>query len=168
MPSTIEVCGEFVKLALASEAHVALSRGMTGRPPARFNRLGQDALYLSPDAMSANVAIGQYIRPDDPPRVLLRFNVGRCRLFDLRHPDAAVIYVDAARPWQAPLAAGEDPASWRASDLLRAQGFIGLVDPSRRRPGLWHITLFRWNDGVGPDVRLVGPPEPFTPIPGLR
>lgn len=29
----------------------------------------------------------------------------------------------------------------------------GLIDPSRKRPGLWHLTLFDWNRATKPSVR---------------
>ena len=52
-----EVSGEFVKIVWADDPDVHLMRGAPERPPARFNRRGQDALYLSPDIESAKVAI---------------------------------------------------------------------------------------------------------------
>jgi hypothetical protein len=60
------------------------------------------------------------------------------------------------------------PDSWQAADDLRRRGHVGLIDPSRRRAGLWHITLFNWNDGIGPAVRLIGEPRPITVVPDLR
>lgn len=88
-----EVSGNFFKIGLAGEeARIHLARGDPDRPAARFNRKGQDALYLSPDKESARVAIGQYVAEDDPPRVLLSFEVERCELFDLREPYAAATY----------------------------------------------------------------------------
>jgi RES domain-containing protein len=117
---------------------------------------GQDALYLSPDAASARVAIGEYVKPGDRPRVLLTFMVQPCQVFDLRHPAAAEVYALAGQPWQKPIAQGVPPPSWAAADSLRAAGHVGLIDPSRRQPGLWHITLFRWNTAGAPTVRCVG------------
>jgi RES domain-containing protein len=135
---------------------VVLARGLPHRPAARFNRPGQDALYLSPDEISARVAIGEYVKADDRPRVLLRYEVERCALFDLRHPDAAAVYELARQPWQSALARGDEPKSWTAADDIRQRGHAGLIDPSRRQPGLWHITLLRWNEAGGPRVRRVG------------
>ena len=51
--------------------------------------------------------------------------------------------------------AGEEPSSWAVRESLEAAGAHGLIDPSRTAPGLWHLTLFRWNDDGGPRVRLV-------------
>ncbi len=163
-----EVSGTFVKIAFAEDADVSLMRGDPDRPAARFNRTGQDALYLSPDQTSAAVAIGQYVTPDDPPRVLLSFAVEPCKLLDLRHPDAADLYSRARQPWQSALAAGRDPEPWSAADAVRASGHAGLIDPSRRRAGLWHITLFRWNDIGAPTIRRAGPPTPVSLAPDIR
>lgn len=162
------VGGAFVKIAFAHEIDIVLAQGLPHRPAARFNRRGQDALYLSPDAISANVAIGEYIKPDDPPRVLLRLELTRCNLYDLRHPSAAPLYALAGRPWQSALDAGFEPSSWHAADRLRADGHIGLIDPSRRRPGVWHITLFCWNEAGGPLVTLLDEAQPINAVPDLR
>ena len=163
-----EVSGTFVKIVWADDPDVHLSKGAPDRPLARFNRTGQDALYMSPDVESARVAIGQDVRPEDRPRVVLTFEVERCKLFDLRNPEAAEIYSVAAQPWRRLVAHGADAPSWQAADQLREAGHIGLIDPSRRRPGLWHITLFRWNESGAPTVRRVGEPELVQAIPDYR
>jgi RES domain-containing protein len=163
-----EVSGVFVKIAFATAADVVLARGVPDRPAARFNKVGQDALYLSPDEESAKVAIGEYVKADDPPRVLLRFDVERCSLFDLRHPSAANVYELARQGWRRALANSVEPASWGAADDIRRSGHVGLIDPSRRRPGLWHITLLRWNEPGAPRVRQLGDPTPIEVSVGFR
>nr|WP_250892925.1 hypothetical protein [Curtobacterium flaccumfaciens] len=36
----------------------------------------------------------------------------------------------------------------------------GLIDPSRKSPGLWHLALFRWSVADDtPTVRLLGAPR---------
>jgi RES domain-containing protein len=153
--------GEFVKIAVAGHEDLLLNRGEKLRPPARFNRLGQDALYLSPHEEAARVAIGEYVRPDDPPRLLLRYHVAACDLLDLRLPENAALYELAKQPWQPPHRAGKAPPSWGAADEIRQRGIKGLIDPSRRRPGLWHITLFNWNAADAPNVTRVGRAVPI-------
>ena len=154
-----EIAGEFVRIVYADELALTLNRGDPARAAARFNRCGQDALYLSPDETSARVAIGEYVKATDRPRVLLRFEISACQLFDLRADKAAAIYALAAQPWQPAVARGEEPRSWQAADELRQVGHLGLIDPSRQNPGLWHITLFHWNEPGAPTVRAVGKPE---------
>ncbi|WP_282611291.1 RES family NAD+ phosphorylase [Pelagibius sp. Alg239-R121] len=164
-----DVSGRFVKIALSGvDIDIHLERGRSCRPPARFNRKGQDALYLSPNEESARVAIGQYVVEGGPPRGLFTFEVDYCKLFDLRNPQAAPVYEDARQPWQCELEAERIPRSWGAADELRNAGHLGLIDPSRRRPGLWHITLFRWNEPGAPSVRMVGNPRPIEIIPNYR
>jgi hypothetical protein len=41
-------------------------------------------------------------------------------------------------------------------------GDAGLIDLSRRRPGLWHVILMRWNEPGAPRVRRVGTPVPIS------
>ncbi len=148
------VKGTFVKIAARGDDSLVLQKGQAARPAARFNRQGEDALYLSPDELSARVAIGQYVTEHTRERQLLTYDIGEGRLCDLRHPDAASLYELARQPWLGDLAAGNSPASWTAADRIREDGYDGLIDPSRRRPGLWHITLFRWNEQNAPEVTL--------------
>src|SRR5689334_6782067 len=117
-----EVAGIFVKIVFAIDADISLARGLAHRPAGRFNRVGQDALYLSPDELSARVAIGEYVNPGDAPRHLLTYQVERCSLFDLRHPSAASVYDLARQPWRERLAVGEEPKSWDAADQIRRSG----------------------------------------------
>ena len=60
----------------------------------------------------------------------------------------------AAAPWQEDVAAGMAPASWEVRDRLIELGAHGLIDPSRKRPGLWHLTLFSWNQPGAASVLL--------------
>jgi RES domain-containing protein len=160
-----EVAGIFVKIAFAAEVDMVLARGHANRPAARFNRRGQDALYLSPDETSARVAIAEYVSANDPARVLLRYEVERCQLFDLRHQDASQVQALARQNWRATFERGSEPTSWVAGDMVRQAGHVGLIDPSRRRPGLWHITLLRWNAADAPRVERVGSPIPIAITP---
>ena len=71
-----------------------------------------------------------------------------------RSQEAAGIHLaDAVAPWQEVVAAGETPRSWIVRDRLVGLGANGLIDPSRKSPGLWHLVLFRWNDAGAPTVR---------------
>lgn len=164
----VEVSGCFVRIEAAEANGVALQKGRPDRPPARFNRRGQDALYLSPDAESAHVAIGGDVTCGDTSRVLVPYKLTSSKLVDLRSKNAAGVYDLARRPWRSALESGEDPPSWIAADIVRASGAVGLIDPSRRRPGLWHVILFRWNEPGAPGVSLDGPPKEFAVTPGYR
>lgn len=159
-----EIGGSFVRIDFAEAAARALTRGAPDRPAARFNRQGEDALYLSPDAETAWLGIRSTAAAVGRQRVVLRLRVGRARVLDLRHPSAAAIYAEACQPWRSALADGREPASWKAADAVRRAGLDGLIDPSRQTPGRWALTLFRWNAPDAPRVRQAGRPEPFRPF----
>jgi len=160
-PTDLTAARSCVKIISLGDEDVILQKGLPDRPAARFNRPGQDALYLSPDELSARVAIGQYVTASNRDRLLLPVELGACRLLDLRSGTHQDLYALARQPWIAALEAGDTPASWQAADAVRDRGYDGLIDPSRRRPGLWHITLFRWNEPGAPDVRISGPACPI-------
>ena len=48
--------------------------------------------------------------------------------------------------------AGEVPSSWAVRRRLEEAGAHGLIEPSRTAPGLWHLTLFCWNEDGAPRV----------------
>lgn len=75
---------------------------------------------------------------------------------------AGVELADAIAPWQEIVAAGGTPPSWTVRDRLLAAGANGLIDPSRKSPGLWHLVLFRWNETDAPIVRLAASPPATT------
>lgn len=163
-----EVSGVFVKIVFASDLAIQLKRGLVDRPAGRFNRVGQDALYLSPSVTAARVAMGGYVKDGDPDRVLLQYQVDGCKLYDLRHADAAKIYAQARQGWRDVFAVGQSPESWGAADQVREINHVGLIDPSRRRPDFWHITLFQWNESEAPIVKRIGMPIPISVEPDYR
>lgn len=85
-------------------------------------------------------------------------------IVDLRDANAleaaGIDLADAVAPWQDIAAAGGTPSSWTVRDRLLDAGANGLIDPSRKSPGLWHLVLFRWNEADAPIVRLAGQPRP--------
>lgn len=89
-------------------------------------------------------------------RCVLRFDVNATDVFDLRVPDAlAEVRRNAGEPfgeWQSIAASGGEPSSWRARDWMESCGAKGLIDPSRKEPGLWDLVLFRWNVADAPTV----------------
>lgn len=89
---------------------------------------------------------------------IVEVEVEAAGIVDLRDPDAlkaaGIDLADAIAPWQELAAAGGTPTSWAVRDRLLEIGANGLIDPSRKRPGLWHLVLFRWNEADAPTVRL--------------
>ena len=93
---------------------------------------------------------------DGPSHELLAFEVHADRIFDLRNHTrcfaAGFDPADAEEPWDEILAAGGTPPSWGVADQLQRLGANGLIDPSRRVPGRWHLVLFGWNKLGSPMV----------------
>jgi RES domain-containing protein len=124
-------------------------------------------------ALAGSRSAGRYSRPDQPTLYLssamaahrgsraeeletLAFEVEAERIVDLRDREAlgrlGIDPADASATWQQVAAEGGTPPSWQVRDRLEQLGANGLIDPSRRSPGLWHLVLFRWNEVGAPTV----------------
>ena len=156
------ISGEFVKIVFADQVDIILQRNLPNRPAARFNRRGQDALYLSVDEDSARVAMKKYVSKSDPPRVLIRYMIQSCQLINLGHVDARELHLQSRSDWKDAIERGGNPPSWQVADKLRESNEVGLIDPSRQNPKLWHVTLLRWNEPNAPQVTMVGQAMPIT------
>ncbi len=161
MASLQQVGGCFFRSVLADRANRVLD------PPSpssagRYHRLGQPALYMSPTAEWASIAVSGYMREDGLARVVVPLLVSAAFVADQHDPTACRalgIEPDASNEsWRPALAAGREPASWRNADAARAAGADGIIDRSRLIPGGWHLALFRWNRLGGPSVTVAGEP----------
>lgn len=130
----------------------------------RYHRLGQAALYFTPEPDWATIAIGRYLLADGISRVVVPLELDHADVFDQRHPAAcAALGIDPQQSqvrWNDELAAGREPPSWQASDAARAAEAQGIIDVSRGILGGWHVCLFAWNVPGAPQVRVAGDPEP--------
>ena len=121
-------------------------------PVGRFHHSGQFAIYTSLTPEGCAVAIARYLRPDDPPRVVVPLQVQAARLADLRgRPEVSVV-------WQDGWADGVPSPTWAVSDAVRAAGAEGMLYSSRSRPDLSHMVLF------DPAV-ILGQSRPILPFP---
>ena len=164
-----QISGVFVRICSADHIELALKRNAPERPEARYNRRGQNALYLAVNEESARVAMRKYAKDIDTPLFLVKYEVEACRLVDLRHQDLCDYKDLASQDWQSAIEKGYDPTSWQVADLFRSNQEIGLIDPSRKDPEKWHVTLFRWNEIGAPKITIVSEPTPvylniFNPI----
>ena len=118
------------------------------RAPGRYSRGNQKTLYLSASRAGTEAAMIAHQNCETRPQCTLRFHVQAENIFDLRDEQALHdVRVAAGDPfvnWQEVVAKGQEPLSWRVRDWVEAQGAMGLIDPSRRAPGLWHLVLFQW------------------------
>lgn len=131
------------------------------RSAGRYSRPQEPTLYLSSSRAGVDAAMIAHRKARSPKLETLELEVRASNIVDLRD-DAALAALgvsrdDAVAPWQEAVAAGGTPSSWRVRDKLSVAGANGLIDPSRKRPGLWHLVLFRWNmEDNAPTVRILG------------
>lgn len=155
--------GRFWRSIFAAEAGQVLrgARSIEGR----YHHGGQPALYISPTPEHSRIAIEAYLRPGDPPRVIVPLDLANASLVDVR--DAAVqralglTGAEAGTPWQPERSAELPATSWIASDAARACGADGMIYAARSDATRWHIVLFRWNVPGGATVLQNDPPIPF-------
>lgn len=118
----------------------------------RYSAIGQPTLYLSSSPEGVEVAMQAHRGQRAPATEILRIRVTASNIVDLRDPvalqHAGIDINDAIAPWQEIVGAGGIPRSWRVRQQLEALGAAGLIDPSRKAPGLWHLVLFRWNQNA--------------------
>lgn len=157
----IEIGGKFVRICSENQIESVLERHSPERPEARYNRRGQDTLYLTPTESSARTAMMKYAKKIKSPLFLVRYEIETCFLVDLRHPFFQDYRDLLGSDWQKAIEKGSEPPSWQVSDRLRQANQVGLLDPSRKNPAIWHIVLFRWNEAGAPNVRVVGDPTPI-------
>ena len=129
------------------------------RAPGRYSSAEERALYLSASPEGVDAAMLAHHRPDGPVRTVVSLQVEADRLFDLRDAErcaaVGVCLADATGPWQDIVAAGGAPPSWQVARRLREIGAHGLIDPSRKAPGLWHLVLFGWNREGWPTITVL-------------
>lgn len=127
------------------------------RSPGRYSPPDTTTLYLSSSLEGVAVAMMAHTDHRAPQLEVLQFEVEAERIVDLRdHQVLARMGVDpadAAADWQELVAAGGSPSSWKVREVLESFGARGLIDPSRKQPHLWHLTLFSWNTDGAPTVR---------------
>ncbi len=158
--------GRFYRITFATDAH-RVSSGVIHHE-GRFHHDGEAAFYCSPTIQAASDAVAIYLKPNDPPRVIIPLDVSGAKICDLRETDTcAALGIDPETPsvpWASQRQKGIPATSWQASDAVRNSGADGMIYTSRRHPRLhWHLVLFNWNTECGAQVRVAGPPEPLVP-----
>lgn len=135
------------------DSAVAGSRG-----PGRYSSAEEPTLYLSSSPEGVRAAMIAHRDERTPVLETVEISVEADRIFDLRSSQArrwaGVELEDALAPWKGVLTSGQQPPSWAVRHRLESLGAQGLIDPSRKAPGLWHLVLFSWNDDGAPQVRL--------------
>ena len=152
----VDVCGTFYRAVDPVYEHAALTGS---RSAGRYSPPDVPTLYLSSSRKGVAAAMQKHADDRTPTLTVLSFEVRATRIADLRDVTAmaelGVAADDAFGDWQQELEVGRAPASWRVREQLESMGAQGLVDPSRKSPGLWHLTLFEWNTASAPTVRPI-------------
>lgn len=127
----------------------------------RWNRPGQEALYLSVDHATA---VSEYHQNLVRPGTLATYEVQSTAIVDFTNPATAQPYGSPAEllfaEWRSIVAIGKaEPLSWQVIDMLIAQGADGLLFPSAQLRGSKNLVLWRWSDkpGSGAHVGLLDP-----------
>ncbi|CAN5627397.1 RES family NAD+ phosphorylase [soil metagenome] len=113
----------------------------------RFNPRGKPALYLAltVEGMFSEMGYGFVERFE--PLTVCAYDVDVEGIVDLR----TAPMVDMAGPWEADIAEGREPASWRLAKRLMAEEHVGILVPSfahGAQPGMANLVLWKW----GPDL----------------
>lgn len=128
------------------------------RSAGRYSRPNQPTLYLSSSVEGVEAAMIAHKDDRAEELEIIELKVEASRIVDLRDVAAlatlGITQAEAAAPWQEAARSGRTPPSWIVRDRLVALGANGLIDPSRKRPGLWHLVLFRWNLTDAPVVQV--------------
>ncbi|MBT1608688.1 RES domain-containing protein [Curtobacterium flaccumfaciens pv. poinsettiae] len=126
------------------------------RSVGRYSRADEPTLYLSASVGGVEAAMVAHRDVRAATLEIVAIDVDAARIVDLRDPGTldsiGIDLQDAVAPWQDIAAAGGSPGSWQVRDRLLEIGADGLIDPSRKSPGLWHLVLFRWNEDDAPTV----------------
>lgn len=150
------VAGTFYRAVDPAYRELALAGS---RSAGRFSPPGVPTLYLSSSREGVAAAMLAHVDARTADLEVLVFDVVASGIADLRdRPAMAEIRIDveaAAAPWQDDVAQGRAPSSWGVRDRLVQLGAHGVIDPSRKSPGLWHLTLFDWNGPAAPSVRAL-------------
>lgn len=135
-------------------------------PFGRWHTEGQKALYLSGTPEGCRVALKAYLRTDDPERGIYPLQVTDAQVADLRVPETRAAFNTSLEHihafWADLRAKGLQSPTWLTSNTARAAGLDGILTPSRSRPDLTHLTLFRWNTEGAARVEQAGAPLPFA------
>lgn len=132
------------------------------RSAGRYSRAHEPTLYLSSSVDGVEAAMVAHKDARSAALEIIEIEVEAFGIVDLRDANALeaarIDIAHAVAPWQDIAAAGGTSSSWTVRDRLLDAGANGLIDPSRKSPGLWHLVLFRWNEADAPTVQLGGQP----------
>lgn len=161
--TTIGEGGEaaFYRVVTPSCAHMPMSGAGAAQQGGRFNRPGQEALYLSQDEATA---LAEY-RQDNPwlrPGMICTFFVSGLKVADLRagyDPERwPSLWADFAMDWRAEWFDRQiEPPTWYMADDVVAAGLDGVLFPSQTRPGGINLVIYRSSGRPSSQLRVYDP-----------
>ncbi|ACO79400.1 hypothetical protein AvCA_32410 [Azotobacter vinelandii CA] len=142
-------------------ASMPLSGMGAARQGGRFNRPGQEALYL---ALDESTALAEY-KQDNPwlrPGTICTFFVRELRVADFsagfdpeRWPS---LWADFAVDWRAEwFGKSVEPPTWYMADDVVAEGLDGILFPSQARPGGTNLVVYRSSARPAAQLRVYDP-----------
>src|SRR5690606_35215394 len=142
-------------------AHMPKSGAGAARHGGRFNRPGQEALYLS---TSGPVALAEY-QQDNPwlaPGTICTFFVSQMRVADLSAGfDPASwppLWADYDVDWRAEWFSKKvEPPTWYMADDVVAAKLEGILFPSQALPGGTNLVLYRSSHLSEQELRVFDP-----------
>lgn len=128
------------------------------RVAGRYSSPDRPTLYVSASLGGVRAAMVAHAPARSAALQVVTLDVAAQNIFDLRderaRSDFGISLEDAMAPWQDVALAGGEPPSWRVRRQLEQAGAMGLIDPSRKAPTLWHLVLFAWNSPGAPTVGI--------------
>lgn len=151
----------FYRVIVPAHARTPLSGMGAARQGGRFNRPGQEALYLSLDEATA---LAEY-RQDNPwlrPGTICTFFVSGLKVADLsagydaeRWPP---LWADFAVDWRAEWFGKQtEPPTWYMADDVVAEGLDGILFPSQAHPGGTNLVIYRSSGRPSSQLRVYDP-----------
>lgn len=151
----------YYRVIAPTYAGTPLSGMGAARQGGRFNRLGQEALYLSADELTA---LAEY-KQDNPwlqPGMICTFLVGGVRVADLstgfdpeRWPP---LWADFAVDWRGEwFGKSIEPPTWYMADDAVAAGLDGILFPSQARTGGTNLVIYRSSTRPVEQLRVYDP-----------
>lgn len=149
------------RVIVPTYAGMPLSGMGAARQGGRFNRPGQEALYLSLDDTTA-LAEYKQDNPWLPPGTICTFFVQGLHVadlsagFDANHWPA--LWADFAMDWRAAwFGGGIEPPTWYMADDVVAAGWDGIVFPSQARTGGLNLVVYGSSGRPSAQLRVYDP-----------
>ncbi|PND33857.1 RES domain-containing protein [Achromobacter pulmonis] len=151
----------YYRVIAPTYASTPLSGMGAARRGGRFNRPGQEALYLAMDEVTA-LAEYKQDNPWLPPGTICTFLARGLRVADFssgfdpeRWPP---LWADFAVDWRAEwFGKGNEPPTWYMADDVVAAGLDGILFPSQARAGGTNLVVYRSSARLTAQLRVYDP-----------